>query len=312
MVLILDRHMMARVTSSRRRWLGAHVARAMLESCAAMDVRGRCDAAVGICGGGMLAMLAITCASVMSRWTAATNGWRSIASGVPSRVGIAGVTDGSGAWSMRVGMVLSRARLRPAPSLLGPRVVWNAGAPAWSVGEVCPCVRLLQRGVGRPAAGDVGTVGLRETMLSAPPRRGSGGGGRRWSMPDGGEEEGDEVEVDGMRRLLPFSGDVGEVWFRWVRGEELNDACAGRRRERGRRVPANAVHDGKPARGHCLRVCSTAGEVCRDGLDSFLGREVVRVDLGRSSHCPRIGVGSAVAIVCYIKLPCSCVGVGPL
>ena len=72
------------------------------------------------------------------------------------RAGSAGVMDGSGAWSMSVGTALSRARLRPAPPLLGPVVVWNAGAPAWSVGGVCPWVRLLQRGAGRLEAGDVG------------------------------------------------------------------------------------------------------------------------------------------------------------
>ena len=78
---------------------------------------------------------------------------------------------------MSVGTVLSRARFRPAPPLLGSIVVWNAGAPAWSVGEVCPWVPLLQCGAGRPTAGDVGAVGVLETTLSAPPRSGSGGGG---------------------------------------------------------------------------------------------------------------------------------------
>ena len=41
MVAILDRHMIASITRSRRRWLGMHVARAMLASCAAMDGQGR-------------------------------------------------------------------------------------------------------------------------------------------------------------------------------------------------------------------------------------------------------------------------------
>ena len=134
------------------------------------------------CGGrqlrwGVLAMSAITCASDMSRWTAATNGWRSIVSGVPSRAGSAGVTNGSGAWSMSVGALLSRVRFRPAPPLSGPIVVWNAGAPAWSVWEVCPWVRLLRCGVGRPVAEGAGAVGVLEMALSAPPRSGSGGGG---------------------------------------------------------------------------------------------------------------------------------------
>ena len=61
--------------------------------------------------------------------------------------------------------------------LLGPSVVWNAGAPAWSVREVCPWVRLLWCGVGRPVAGGAGAVGVLEMALSAPPRSGSDGGG---------------------------------------------------------------------------------------------------------------------------------------
>ena len=42
--------------------------------------------------------------------------------------GSACVIDGSGAWSMSAGTLLSRARCKPAPPLLGPGVVWNAGA----------------------------------------------------------------------------------------------------------------------------------------------------------------------------------------
>ena len=61
---------------------------------------------------------------------------------------------------MSVGTALSRARSRPAPPLLGPAVVWNVGAPAWSVAEVCPWVRLLERGAGLPEAGGVGVVGV--------------------------------------------------------------------------------------------------------------------------------------------------------
>ena len=257
-------------------------------------------------------MSAITRASDMSRWTVATNGWRSIVSEVPSRAGSAGVTDGLGACSMSVGTVLSRVRLRPAPPLLGSIVMWNAGAPAWSVGEVCPWVRLLQCGIGRPAARGVGAVGALETTLSTPPRSGSGGGRQRWFMPDGGEEERDEVEVDGVRCLLPLCGDIGEVRLRRVRGEELEDARAGRRRERGRRVPADAVLNGEPARGCCLRACRAAGEARRDGLDGLLGREVACVDSGRSSRRPRFGVGPAIAVVRHIALPCSGERVGSL
>ena len=248
-------------------------------------------------------MSAITRASDMSRWTAATNGWRSIVGGVPSRAGSAGVMDGSGAWSMSVGTALSRARFRPAPPLLGPAVVWNAGAPAWSVGEVCPWVRLLQRGAGRlEAGGSRGGRGVGDDAVGpiAEWRRRRGW---RWAVPDGGKEKRDEVEVDGVRRFLSICGDVGEVWPRWVRGEELEDARSGRRRERGRRVPADVMLDGEPIRGCCLRACRAAGEARRDGLDGLLGREVERVDPGRSSRRPRFGVRTAIAVVRHIAPP---------
>ena len=120
---------------------------------------------------------------------------------------------------------------------------------------------------------------------------------RRWSMPDGGEEERDEVEMDGVRCLLSLRGDVGEVWPHRVCGEELDDARAGRWRERDCRVPADDILDGEPARGCCLRACRAAGEACRDGLDGLLGREVVSVDACRTSRRPRFGVGPAFAVV---------------
>ena len=100
-------------------------------------------------------------------------------------------------------------------------------------------------------------------------------------MPDGGEEGRGEVEMDGGRCLFSLRGDVGEVWPCRVRGEELEDARAGRRRERGRRVPTDAMLDSEPARGCCLRARRAAGEARRDGPDGLFGQEVVCVDPGR-------------------------------
>ena len=131
-------------------------------------------------------------------------------------------------------------------------------------------------------------------------------------MPDGGEEERDEVEVNGVRRFLSVGGDIGEVWLRRVRGEELDDARAGWWRERGRRVPADAMLDGEPARGCCLRAGRAAGEARRDGLDGLFGREVVGVDACRTSRRPRFGVGPTLAVVCHITLPCGSERLGPL
>ena len=83
-------------------------------------------------------------------------------------------------------------------------------------------------------------------------------------MPDGGEEERDEIEVNGVRRLFARRGEIREVWSRRVRGEEQEEnARAGWRCEWGRRVPTNAVHDGEPARGCRLRARGAAGEVRR-------------------------------------------------
>ena len=68
-----------------------HVLHARLASGAAIDGCGSWSAVVGGGGGEMLSMSAITRALDMSRWTAATNGWRSITSGSASQAGNAGV-----------------------------------------------------------------------------------------------------------------------------------------------------------------------------------------------------------------------------
>ena len=89
-------------------------------------------------------------------------------------------------------------------------------------------------------------------------------------MSDGGEEERDEIEVNGVRRLSALHGDIFEVWPRRVRGEELENARAGWWREWGRRVPANAVHDGESIRGCRLGARGAAGEARCDGVMAWI------------------------------------------
>ena len=190
--------------------------------------------------------------------------------------------------------------------------VWNAGAPAWSVGEVCRgcgCCSVVLVGSRQGTSGRLGV--LREDAVG-PTAEWCRRRGRRWAVPDGGKEERDEVEMDGVRCFLPLSGDVGE--------SGLAGCVARNWRMRARVGGANGVAECRPM--PCTMVSPSGGAAWglaaqRERLAvmawiASFGREVVRVDSGRSPRCPCFGVRAAVAVVRHIAPPRSGERVGSL